>query len=230
MHGKFATAFALLFSSALVPAGCGGQAIAVPTDTSSSGGVDAGALALDADASLPPPAHEAGVDPNDGAPVRRTCTSNFGRGLSQTFGRLDGILVSVVPANHNGCNGDGTHVHLQVESGAATYDVAVNIDGLTAETAHAPLAAWADGWHPGASLDYPADLAVHAASFAPTNARTFEQRLSAANHVSIYATGYGPDGAHLVHRNGGGHDGAVVLDPLGPSAQFLVFRFPQQSF
>lgn len=227
MRGKFATGFALLLSGALLSA-CGGHAVSVPTETSSSGGVDAGAL--EADASLPPPAQEAGIDPEDGAPVRRACTSNFGRGLSQTFGRLDGILVSVVPANHNGCNGDGTHVHLQVESGAATYDIAVNIDGLSAEIAHAPLAAWADGWHPGVSLDYPADLAVHAPAFATTNARTFEERLSAANHVSIYATGYGSDGAHLVHRNGGGHDGAVVLDPLGPSAQFLVFRFPQQSF
>ena len=51
-----------------------------------------------------------------------------------------------------------------------------------------------------------------------------------ANHVSIFATGYGPGGAHLVHRNGGGNDGAIVLDPLAPKAHLFVFHFSNQSF
>jgi hypothetical protein len=34
--------------------------------------------------------------------------------------------------------------------------------------------------------------------------------LATANHISVCATTYGADGTHLVHRNGGGHDGAIV--------------------
>lgn len=70
----------------------------------------------------------------------------------------------------------------------------------------------------------------HSPAFATTNASALEQKLASVNHVSIFATGYGPDGAHLVHRNGGGHDGAVVLWPLSDSPDFLVFRFSTQPF
>lgn len=167
----------------------------------------------------------------DGTPERRACTSTFGHALTQTFGRLDGVLVAIVSRNHGGCNGDSSHIHLQVESRAATYDVAVNIDGLSGKVTH-PLVSgtWSDGWHPDASLDYVGDLGVHAASFATTSETALEQQLAKANHVSVFATGYGTGGVHLVHRNGSGHDGAVVIDPLSESPQFLVFRFPQQVF
>ncbi|HEY3357730.1 MAG TPA: hypothetical protein VGQ83_31040 [Polyangia bacterium] len=53
--------------------------------------------------------------------------------------------------------------------------------------------------------------------------------LTNANHVSIYGTGYGPDGMHLVHRNYG-HDGAIVIRPLSATPHFLLFRFADQSF
>ena len=114
---------------------------------------------------------------------------------------------------------------------SAVYDVAVNIDGLMAETTHALVAgAWAEGWHTPSKLDYPTDLAVHAPAFATTNAQALEQKLASVNHVSVFATGFGPDGAHLVHRNGGGRDGAIVLWPLSDAPEFLVFRFANQSF
>lgn len=168
---------------------------------------------------------------SDGVPQRRTCTNTFGHTLSQSFGRLDGVLVAVVPRDHNGCNGDSSHIHLQVESGSATYDVAVNVDGLVTETQHSFVGtAWKDGWHSTATLDYVGDLGVHATAFSNTDAATLEQRFAQVNHLSVFATGYGPGGVHLVHRNGSGHDGAIVLNPLSTSPTFVVFRFPQQSF
>src|SRR5438132_12017259 len=56
---------------------------------------------------------------DDGAPRRIACTNGFGSALSTSFGRLDGYLVAIVPPGHRGCNGDQTHLHLQVESGGA---------------------------------------------------------------------------------------------------------------
>lgn len=159
------------------------------------------------------------------------CTNAFGTGLSTAFGRLDGILVSVVSPEHRGCNGDATHLHLQIEANAATYDVAVNVDGLSAEISHAPVGpAWSEGWHDNEALDYVGALGVHAPAFAPTHAPAIELELGVVNHISVFATGYGPTGAHLVHRNGNGRDGAIVLNPLGTQARIVMFRFTTQSF
>jgi hypothetical protein len=180
---------------------------------------------IDPAATAPP------VDPSDGAPERRVYTNTLGAGLTRSFGRLDGRLVAVVKRGARDCNGDSTHVHLQVEAAAATYDIAVNIDGLTAEVAHSLAGgAWSEGWHAPGTLDYVRELGLRAPAFASTNAATLEQRLSSANHVSIFASGYGPDGAHLVHRNSGGRDGAIVLNPLSAQPRYLVFRFATQSF
>lgn len=211
----------LLFSLVALLAGCSGGTVALPV------GGDAGV-----DAS---PAVDAGIDADpsvgDGTPVRTACTNSLGQGLTKTFGRLDGTIVSIVPTTMNSCNGDTAHVHLQVLMQSAVYDVAVNIDGLMAETTHALVeGAWAEGWHTPSKLDYPTDLAVHAPAFATTNAQALEQKLASVNHVSVFATGFGPDGAHLVHRNGGGRDGAIVLWPLSDAPEFLVFRFANQSF
>lgn len=211
----------LLFSLVASLAGCSGGTVALPV------GGDAGV-----DAS---PAVDAGIDADpsvgDGTPVRTACTNALGQGLTKTFGRLDGTIVSIVPTTMNSCNGDTAHVHLQVLMQSAVYDVAVNIDGLMAETTHALVAgAWAEGWHTPSKLDYPTDLAVHAPAFATTNTQALEQKLASVNHVSVFATGFGPDGAHLVHRNGGGRDGAIVLWPLSDAPEFLVFRFANQSF
>ena len=173
------------------------------------------------------------VDPSvgDGTAVRAACTSALGQGLTKTFGRLDGTIVSIVPTTKTSCNGDTAHIHLQVLMQGGVYDVAVNVDGLMAETTHALVdGAWAEGWHSPSKLDYPTDLAEHSPPFATTDASALEQKLATVNHVSIFATGYGPDGAHLVHRNGGGRDGAVVLWPLGETPEFLVFRFANQTF
>jgi hypothetical protein len=54
--------------------------------------------------------------------------------------------------------------------------------------------------------------------------------LATVNHISIYATGYGPDGVHLVHRNGSGHDGLIVTRPLSAAAHLRLFSFTGQVF
>ena len=65
-------------------------------------------------------------------------------------------------------------------------------------------------------------------SFAIVSA--FQTDLATVNHISIYTTTYGSDGAHLVHRNGSGHDGAVVTEPLSPTSHVRLLSFSDQSF
>ena len=171
----------------------------------------------------------------DGTPTRVACTNSFGSTMTTDHGRLDGYLVSVVPPNTHQCNGDTSHLHLQVKAGGAVYDVAVNVDGLEAEAdAALPGSPWAEGWHPGDELDYPKDLALHAPAFTLTGLSAVRQRvenaIASANHVSIYATGYGPTGGHLIHRQGSGRDGAIVIDPLSAKPHVLAFRFDTQTF
>jgi|GEM_PF-2547527 len=178
----------------------------------------------------------------DGPPTRVACTNKLGQALSAVHGRLDGILVSVVqPASGGSCNADPDHLHLQVRVAGSVYDVAVTIRSnqpgdelFLAKDAPLP-SAWSEGWHPEDALDYTAaPLAVHATDFASMTPADLVKRLDAelatANHVAIYATGYGPDGAHLVHRLGLGVDGAIVVDPLGPTPHYLLLHFLDQAF
>ncbi|HTJ42814.1 MAG TPA: hypothetical protein VL463_12010 [Kofleriaceae bacterium] len=175
----------------------------------------------------------------DGTPTRMACTNNLGSALGSVHGRLDGYLVAIVPTTTHSCNGDDTHVHLQVKSNGAVYDVAVNVSDpanvdFLAEDLPLPDGAWSEGWHAGqaALLDYPS-IGVHAADFTGVPAAQLETTLNSelanANHVSIFMTPYGPDGGHLVHRNGNGNDGAIVIEPLGRS-RLLMFHFANQAF
>ena len=216
----------------VVVAACGGGGTTGSPDAPTAG-PDAKVVA---DAA--PPGPDAAPQ-GDGTPTRVACTNNLGNALTTQHGRLDGYLVAIVPVGHNGCNGDSSHVHLQVKANSMTYDVAVNVsdpqdvDYLAADEA-LPDGPWSEGWHPGqaALLDYPT-LGHHAADFTPTPQATLEAdintELASANHVSIFMTGYGPDGGHLVHRQGGGRDGAIVIDPLG-APRLLMFHFSTQSF
>jgi hypothetical protein len=230
----------LLASGAIACGGTSGDG--VPAASSSTPAAASGDPSSSADpsatSSAPPASPTGTASPTstvDGTPTRTACTSSFGSALTSAHGRLDGTLVAIVPAGTHTCNGDSTHVHLQVKVDGAIYDVAVNADGLEAE-ADAPLpgSPWSEGWHAGDTLDYVTDLGLHASSFTLTGLTAVRQRieteLASANHVAIYATGYGATGVHLVHRQGSGRDGAVVLDPLGPKPHILAFRFDTQSF
>jgi hypothetical protein len=193
------------------------------------------AAASDGDAPDAPDA----PDGEDGTPRRQPCTNSFGAGLTTAHGRLDGYLVSIVPTTTSDCNGDARHVHLQIEMDGSIYDVAINVGAdatgvyYLAKDLPLPDGPWAEGWHPDQEglLDYPA-LGVSSADFAPTARTTLsddlDHELADANHVSVFMTGYGPDGGHLVHRNYG-EDGAIVVHPLG-APRLLMFRFAGNTF
>jgi hypothetical protein len=177
------------------------------------------------------------ADTADGPAMRHPCTSRFGSALSLgSQGRLDGILVAVVPPGDHACSGDAHHVHLQILMQGSVYDVAVNVSGVDFAQTDASMVGgpWSEGWHAGSPLDYPTSLAVHSGDFVPVAEPALTQQvadaLAHANHVSVFATKYSKSGTHLVHRNGRGNDGAIVLNPLSPRPHYLLFHFPNQTF
>ncbi len=206
------------------------------TETDAGGATTADASSSDAGGTTKDAAggstFDAANDPADGPPTRKACTSAFGGALSAVHGRMDGVLVAIVPPSAHMCNADSTHVHLQVLVSNAVYDVAVNVDGLAADVSHAMVdGPWLEGWHTTSDLlDYPTTLGVHSGVFATTNAQSLMNALANVNHISVFATGYGATGVHLVHRKGNGNDGAIVANPLGAEPHFFVFRFSTDSF
>lgn len=179
------------------------------------------------------------LDAVDGTPTRQPCTNQFGSALTSVYGRLDGYLVAIVQPGANNCNGDSSHVHLQVKMNGAIYDVAVNVgstgttDDVHTTTRDIPLPQWSEGWHPGVLEDY-VSLGVHSTDL-PLEPRSqiaseVTADLANVNHISIFGTGYGPDGAHLIHRNGGGHDGMIVMTPLSSPSHVRMFSFTSQAF
>lgn len=175
------------------------------------------------------------------------CASTFGDALTDAFGRVDGTVVAVVAPGTEHCalpNRD--HVVVQVELSGAVYRMVINVLSNGADpairvrslTAPLPAPAFAPGWHPGLALDYATDLAVHsgagwdALSLTEATARVSDP-IQIGAPIAVYATSSGGSyahSAHLVHRNGGAHDGALVLDPTGPSPQWLLFAFADQTF
>jgi len=176
----------------------------------------------------------------DGMPMRRPCLQTpTGTALANgAYGRLDGYLVAIVPLGYHGCHGDTDHLHLQVAADGLIYDIAVNVGGdVHSQTLDRALfaPAWSEGWHSDASVfvEY-TGLGIHSDTIplpgTTALAQAMTDELGNANHISIYATGYGPDGAHLVHRNGGGRDGLIVSHPLAAEAHARAFSFTDQSF
>lgn len=177
---------------------------------------------------------------DDGTPTRIACTSNFGIKLppSGTFGRLDGYLVAIVaPSGMNSCNADSSHVHLQVRMMNAVYDVAIDAtDSMTMmDDVHTttvdhdlPDLAWSEGWHGNLLADY-TQYGIHSIDM-PLQSKqqvvgTLNSDFATTNHISVYMTTYGGDGGHLVHRNGGGHDGMIVTDPLSQPSHLRLLSF-----
>ncbi|HEY3450374.1 MAG TPA: hypothetical protein VGK67_28730 [Myxococcales bacterium] len=227
-------------SAVAVDAGAIGSEADADLPADDAGLPDASAERFDASAPAP---LDAGVVPvDDGAPTRVACTSHYGSALTKTHGRLDGYLVAIVPPGNGGCNVDSDHVHLQVRMDGAIYDVAVNVYSTSSGSPDVDFAEadealvdgpWAEGWHSTDALDY-VQFGLHAADFVATSKSALVERitedLATANHVSVFATGYGGTGAHLVHRNGGGRDGAIVVRPLSAAPHYLMFHFSDQTF
>jgi lamin tail-like protein len=179
----------------------------------------------------------------DGTPTRQPCTSTFGSAMTATFGRLDGFLVAIVnPNTTTSCRGDDNHIHLQVKVNGGIEDIAVNVASTSGNpnvdfrTIGAALrgGAWTEGWHPGQTLDYPSNLGASSTSFTEETLTqltgSVDNLIANANHVSIFATGFDPTGGHLIHRQGSGHDGAIVINPTTSNPTYLLFHFTNQTF
>jgi hypothetical protein len=233
-------------------AGCGGASNSPVEDTADSGaGADSGQSAADAgsaDTSTEDAASDAATGAEgDAAPRNATCTPTSqqnGTAVNTTHGRLDGTLVFVVPpvGNYDQCNGDSSHVHLQVEVSGSIYDIAVDIGtapndevGMYKQAITLPDGAWSEGWHGDGALSYKS-LDLSSTSFpieSPTAiANVLESLLDDTSQISIFCTGYSQDnGCHDVHyEDGTGNDGALVLNPTAASPTVVFFRFSTQSF
>lgn len=179
----------------------------------------------------------------DGTPTRVACTGSFGSAMTTAFGRLDGFLVAIVNINGSStCRGDDNHLHLQIRVNGKVQDIAVNVESTTGSPnvdfleINAPLrgGAWSEGWHPGQTLDYPTNLGVSSSQFTARPlaqlATLIDSALANANHVSIFTTGFDSTGGDLIHREGSNHDGAIVINPLSASPEYLLFHFSDQTF
>ena len=203
-----------------------------------SGCIERYAPVPDASVAIDAPASDTGI-------VRLPCATTFGSSFPSSFVRIDGRLVAVVPpTGAHACRSDSDHLHLQVLVRGATYDIAVTARSTTDPTMPdvfldrvtlaPPGEPFAEGAHTGASLDY-VSLGVRSSDFTayPESqlVTMLEGELADVDEITIYATGYpGGDGAHLVHRNAPGQDGALVLHPLDATSAVLLFHFSTQSF
>ncbi len=201
----------------------------VPVSPDASGSEDAGA-----------PVEDAALAPRSAACV--PSSQQTGTLANTDHGRLDGTLVYVIaPGLDPKCNGDSSHVHLQIEVQSLVYDVAVDIGqsgdevGMLQQTMTVPGGTWSEGWHGTDTLAYPS-LSLKSTAMPLQAPATIGSDVMAAlettSKVSIFCTSYSQgNGCHDVHyENGNGEDGAIVLDPTSATSPILFFRFEDQSF
>lgn len=208
--------------------------------------VVAGLVAACGDSSSDSP--DAAVDASSAdAGKEAACASTFGAALTNAFGRVDGTVIAVVAPGIQSCampNSD--HLVVQVEFGGDVYRMVVNVQSNGADpdirlrslTAPLPAPAFAPGWHPGLTLDYADDLGVHSGTGWDARpladaAAEVAAAIDVGTPISVYATSSGgtyAHSAHLVHRNGGAHDGALVIDPTGANPTWHLFSFADQTF
>jgi hypothetical protein len=171
---------------------------------------------------------------------------DLGVGLTSAFGRLDGTVLAVVKPTDTECflpNDD--HVVLQVLWNGEAYRMVINVQSsfgdpdvfyLVSDKVPAGVT-WEEGWHPGVTLDYVNDLGLHSGAGVFTQYPMLElsdkiaDEITLGQKVSVYAESDGyPSSAHNIHRNGGGHDGAIVIDPESDKPRALLFHFADQNF
>ncbi len=220
-----------------------GKPDAAPGDDAGASSADAGGSSPDAGAS----SADAGQPIKDAAPdvAASLCTRTFGTGVAPSHGRLDGTVRAVILPGDTTCPSDNDHVIVQIDSGGATYPLWINVESNLPTTVDKlvrvatpslalPFPAWSSGWHGGLSLDYPSVGLHSTAAFTPMAISALgpfiASKVPIGARVSAYAYGFNTmDGAHKVHRNIGGDDGALVV--LGTGAPtWLAFHFAGQSF
>lgn len=169
---------------------------------------------------------------------------DLGKSLTSAFGRLDGTVLAVVQPTDTECflpNDD--HVVLQVLWNGEAYRMVVNVmSGFGDPDVHyglldqAPAGiVWEEGWHPGVSLDYVNDLGVHSGELTQYPMLELSQKMAdeitLGQKVSVFAhSDNNPSSTHKIHRNGGGEDGAIVLDPDSEAPRTMIFHFANQAF
>lgn len=223
----------------------------VPQPEPEPGGNDAGD-ATDASVSVDAGADDAGVDAGldaglyDAGSKADACASTFGASFTNAFGRADGTVVAVVPPGWAGCalpNSDHVVIQLAIDGGVQRLVVNVKSNfgdpNIRMRALDAPLSGptWGEGWHPGEQLDYPT-MGLHSDGgwdvvTMDEATRRLVEAIPLGAPLSVFATSSGgatAASAHLVHRNGNLHDGAIVIDPTGPSPHWLLFHFADQTF
>ncbi len=235
---RLAFAFVFALATAAVPLGAAcSSSGAAPAPTVDAGAAEDAAAPIDAAAGDAAPVSDAAVD------KAARCASVFGSDLTAPYGRLDGTVLAIVAPSDRQCptvNND--HIVLEVKAKGSVYRMVVNVlsnqgppDVYYTTTPHAlPAPAFAEGWHTGVSLDYVTDLSMHVANFKPIAFEALVKKVIDAipldGKVAVYSSTSGGGSTHLVHRNGSGNDGAIVLDPDGASPTFMLFHFDEQQF
>lgn len=216
-------------------------------------------VACSSSAVTPVPAVDAGPEADGAAPVEggpsdaaasdaavnkaARCVSTFGSDLTAPYGRLDGTVLAIVAPSDRQCpTNNNDHIVLEVKAKGNVYRMVVNVlstqgppDVYYTTTTHAlPAPAFAEGWHTGVTLDYVTDLSMHVANFTPVAFEALVKKVVDAipldGKVSVYSSTSGGSSSHLVHRNGNGNDGAIVLDADGPTPTWMLFHFDEQQF
>jgi hypothetical protein len=209
-------------------------ALACSPSGATGGPSDSGASAADA------PPDDVAPDVNKAAP----CATAFGSSLTNAFGRFDGTVLALVPPDDQACTlPNSTHLVIQLTTAGVAYRMVVDVlsssgspdvlfDELDAPLVGSP---WAEGWHPGAMLDYVTTLGVHSPAFTAMHeadlVNTISAEIDLGAHLSVFATVDGePNSAHLVHRNVTNADGAIVVRPDSQSPHYMLMRFSEQTF
>jgi hypothetical protein len=165
------------------------------------------------------------------------CASTFGNALTDSYGRIDGTVLAVVPPNLQTCaQPNRTHLVLQVTMNGAAYRMVCNVESVLMHQVDAPLAgpAWSEGWHTDAKLDYATTLSVKSTDFVQQvdPVQVISDQIELGSHISVFATSSGgtrADSAHLVHRNATDADGAIVVF-ADASPHYILVRFENQVF
>ncbi len=226
----------------LAAIGCGDDATAPGGGGAGAGGESAGGASSEGGAaSGGGGSAQGGAPPEDKAAL---CDDTFGDELTNAFGRIDGTVLAVVRPEDTQCptvNDD--HVVLEITMHGATYRAVVNILSTSADPDvrflafdHAmPGPPFEEGWHTGGFVDYVSDFGVHSgAPFEPVPMAALADRIAdeitIGQKISVFSESDGGSSSHKIHRNGGTTDGAIILDPDGPSPRALLFHFDDQQF
>jgi hypothetical protein len=194
------------------------------------------------DAPNDPPIDAPGPRPDSSIDKSAGCVSDFGNGLTNGFGRLDGTLVAVVSPGSDCPRPNSTHVILEIRQGGEVYRMVTAVVSDFGNPTMALLErdaalvgpAWQEGWHVGVPFDYVGSMNVHRLDFTPTPKQDLVDAIDRAavigGRISVYGTVEDqPDSGHLIHRNQGNQDGAIVFDADG-SPHYMLLRFDNQLF